>query len=70
MAHGVQRRTEEAKSNSNLRIRKLKRHGCINKYVCISVVHWLTLSGRFRVVFGVGHVRTLTFRDRPQIFEF
>ncbi len=31
-------------SSSNLRIRKLKSHGCINKYVFISVLHLLTLS--------------------------
>jgi len=41
----------------------------------ISVLHLLTLSGRFRVGFGVGHIynihnRALTFRDRPRIFEF
>ncbi len=43
-------------SSSNLHISKLKWHGCINKYVFISVLHLLTLSGRFRVVFGVGHI--------------
>ncbi len=43
-------------SSSNLHIRKLKWHGCINKYVFISVLHLLTLSCRFRVVFGVGHI--------------
>ncbi len=44
--------------------------GCINKYVCISVLHVLTLSGRFRGGFGgVGHDRALTFRDRPRYFE-
>ncbi len=57
-------------SSSNLHIRKLKWHGCINKYVFISVLHLLTLSGMFRVGFGVGHDRALTFWDRPQIFEF
>ncbi len=35
------------------------------KYVFISALHLLTLSGRFRVGFGVGHDRALTFRDRP-----
>ncbi len=38
-------------SSSNLHIRKLKWHGCINKYVFISILHLLTLSGRFRVGF-------------------
>ncbi len=42
-------------------VRKQKWHGCINKYVFISVLHLLTLSGRFRVGFGVGHDRALTF---------
>ncbi len=36
----------------------------------ISVLHLLTLSGRFRVGFGEGHDRALTFRDTPRIFEF
>ncbi len=44
------------KSRSNLHIRKLKWHGCISKYVFISVLHLLTLSGRLRVGFGVGHI--------------
>ncbi len=43
-------------SSSNLHIRKLKWHGCINKYVLISVLHLFTQSGRFRVGFGVGHI--------------
>ncbi len=43
-------------SSSNLHIRKLKWLGCINKYVFISVLYLLTLSGRFRVGFGVGHI--------------
>ncbi len=43
-------------NSSNLHIKKLKRHGCIIKYVFISVLHLLTLSGRFRVGFGVGHI--------------
>ncbi len=42
-------------SSSNLQIRKMKYHGCINKSVFISVLHSLTVSGRFRVEFGVGH---------------
>ncbi len=54
----------------NLHVRKLKRHGCNNIYVFISVLQLLTLSGRFRVVFGVGHDRALTFRNRSWIFEF
>ncbi len=57
-------------SSSNLHIRTFIWHGCIDKYVFISVLHLLTLSGRFRVGFGVGHDRALTFRDRPRIFEF
>ncbi len=36
--------------------RKLKLRGCINKYVFISVLHLLTLSGRCRVGFGVGNI--------------
>ncbi len=43
-------------SSLNLHIRKLKWHSCNNKYVFISVLHLLTLSGRFRVRFGVGHI--------------
>ncbi len=43
-------------NSSNLHVRKLKWHGCINKYIFISVLHLLTLSGRFRVGFGVGHI--------------
>ncbi len=43
-------------NSSNLHIRKLKWHGCIKKYVFISVLHLLTLSGRFRVGFGVRHI--------------
>ncbi len=39
-------------SSSNLHVRKLKWHGCMNKCVFISVLHLLTLSGRFRVGFG------------------
>ncbi len=35
-------------------IRKLKYHGCISEYVFILLLHLLTLSGRFRVGFGVG----------------
>ncbi len=35
---------------------KFKWHGFINKYVFISVLHLFTLSGRFRVEFGVGHI--------------
>ncbi len=50
--------------------RKLQWHSCINKYFFISVLHLLTLSGRFRVGFGVGYDRALAFRDRPRIFEF
>ncbi len=42
-------------SSSNLHIRKLKWHSRINKYLFISVLHLLTLSGRFRIGFGVGH---------------
>ncbi len=62
-------------SSTNLHIRKSIWHGCINKYIFISVLHLLTLSGRFRVGFGVGHIsntidRALTFRERPRIFEF
>ncbi len=58
-----------------MHIRKLKWHGCINKYVFISsVLHLLTLSGRFRVGFGVGHIYNTIehslFRDRLWIFEF
>ncbi len=41
---------------SNLHIRKLKWHGCINRYVFISILNLLTLSGRFRVGVGVGHI--------------
>ncbi len=40
-------------NRSNLHIRKLKLHGYVNKYVFISVLHLSTLSGRFRVGFGV-----------------
>ncbi len=43
-------------SKPNLHIRKLKWHGCINKHVCISVLHLWTLLGRFRVGFGVGNI--------------
>ncbi len=43
-------------SSSNLHIRKMKWHGCINNYILMSVLHLLTLSGRFRVGFGVGHI--------------
>ncbi len=43
-------------NRSNLQIRTFKQHACINKYVFISVLHLLTLSGRFRVGFGVGHI--------------
>ncbi len=43
-------------SSSILHIRKLKWNGCINKCVFISVLHLLTLSGRFSVGFGVGHI--------------
>ncbi len=43
-------------NSSNLHIRQLKWHGCINKHILISVLHLLTLSGRFRVGFGVGHI--------------
>ncbi len=43
-------------NSSNLHKRKLKWHGYINKYVFIPVLHFLTLSGRFRVGFGVGHI--------------
>ncbi len=32
-----------------MHIMKLNWHGCINIYVFISVLHFLTLSGRFRV---------------------
>ncbi len=46
----------DCQNSSNLQIRKLKWHGCNNKYVFISVLHFLTLSGRFRVGFGVGHI--------------
>ncbi len=46
-------------SSSNLHVRKLKWHGCINKYVFISDLNLLTLSGRFRDVFGVGHISNL-----------
>ncbi len=47
-------------SSSNLHIRKLKWHGCINKYILYqSVLHLLTLSGRFRVGFGVGHISNM-----------
>ncbi len=56
-------------SSSKLYMRKLKWQGCIIKYVFISVLHLLTLSGRFRVGFGVGNDRALAFRDRPWIFE-
>ncbi len=42
----------------NLHTRKFKWHGCINKCVFIFVLHLLTLSGRFRVGFGVGHIST------------
>ncbi len=48
--------TTVRQNSSNLQIRKLKWHGCINKYVFIPVMHLLTLSGRFRVGFGVGHI--------------
>ncbi len=43
-------------SSSNLHMRKMKWHSCINKYIFISVLHLLTQSGRFRVGFGVGHI--------------
>ncbi len=43
-------------NRSNLHIRMLKLHGYINKYVFISVLHLSTLSGRFRVGFGVGQM--------------
>ncbi len=42
--------------SSNLHVRKLKWNGCIHKYVFISVLHLLTLSGRFMVGFGEGHI--------------
>ncbi len=43
----------------------------LNQQKCfISVLHLSTLSGRFKVGFGEGHDRVLTFRDRPRIFEF
>ncbi len=45
-------------NSSNLHKRKLKWHGCINKYVFIPFLHLLTLLGRFRVGFGVGHIPT------------
>ncbi len=48
--------TTVRQNSSNLHIRKLKWHGCINKYVFTPVMHLLTLSGRFRVGFGVGHI--------------
>ncbi len=51
---------------SNLHIRKLKWHGCINKHVFISVLHMLTLSGRFRVGFGVGQCFPTTLLEAPQ----
>ncbi len=44
-------------SSSNLPISKFKWLGCINKYVFISVLHLLTLSGRFSVGFAVGNDR-------------
>ncbi len=31
-------------------------HGCISECVFIAVLHLLTLSGRFRVGFGVGDI--------------
>ncbi len=34
----------------------MKWHGCINKYVFISVLYLSTLSGRFKVGFGVGNI--------------
>ncbi len=43
-------------NSSNLHIRKFKWYGCIKKNVFISVLHLSTLSGRFRVGFGVGHI--------------
>ncbi len=43
-------------SSSNLHIIKLKWQGCINKYIFRSVLYLLTLSGRFRDGFGVGHI--------------
>ncbi len=51
--------TTVQQNSSNLHIRKLKWHGCINKYVFIPVMHLLTLSGRFRVGFGVGHISNM-----------
>ncbi len=48
--------TTVRQNSSNLHIRKLKWHGCINKYIFIPVMHLLTLSRRFRVGFGVGHI--------------
>ncbi len=48
--------TTVRQNSSNLHKRKLKWHGCINKYVFIPVLHLLPLSGRFRVGFGVGHI--------------
>ncbi len=43
-------------NSSNLHKRKFKEHSCIHKCIVISVLHLLTLSGRFRVGFGVGHI--------------
>ncbi len=42
--------------NSSNRIRKLKWHGCINKYIFTPVLQLLTLSGRFRFGFGLGYI--------------
>ncbi len=48
--------TTVRQNSSNLHKRKLKWHGCISKYVFIPVLLLLTLSGRFRAGFGVGHI--------------
>ncbi len=48
--------TTVRQNSSNLHIRKFKWHSCINECVFISLLHLLTLSGRFRVGFGVGDI--------------
>ncbi len=51
--------TTVPQNSSNLHIRKFKWHGCISECVFISVLHLLTLSGRFRVWFDVGNISNM-----------
>ncbi len=54
------RETTLQQNSSTLHIRKFKWHGCISECVFfISVLHLLTLSGRFRVGFGVGNISNM-----------